>query len=320
MKHLPAGMCMPGNEAEYAVTVEGLSKFYGKRQILFGIDFSVRSGEIMTLLGPNGSGKTTTMEILEGVRRYDGGDFSILGGKPDEPGIKELIGVAMQDPESFSNLKVREIISLYRSAYMHPLSVGETLSAVSLLEKQNDRVSTLSGGEKQRLNLAAALVNDPLLLFLDEPTAGLDPESGRRFRELVVRLKGLGKTILFTTHSMREAEELSDRVGLLFRGRLIDQGSPKDLIRSIGRGSLVRFSLNGRSGDPADDLTPLFKTLIFDDGGYQFYSLNLEEDLETLWKTAKETGWRITGLSVHPPGLEDFYLARAGDVSSEKPV
>lgn len=300
-----------------AVTVEGITKFYGKKQVLHDIHFSLQYGEIMTILGPNGSGKTTIMEILEGVRTHNRGTFSVLGGAPTETAIKERIGVAMQDPEGFSNLKVQEIISLYRAAYTQSLSLEETLDRVSLLEKKNERVHALSGGEKQRLNLAAALVNDPELLFLDEPTAGLDPDSSRSFRELILEEKRKGKTVLLTTHSMGEAESISDKIGFLYEGRLIDQGTPAELIRSIGRGSRVSFRIKAVTQEEYNDsfqdaLPRAFKAVSSEEGKYCFYSHTLEEDLEELWKITKKNSVELFDLSIEPSNLEDFFLARVG--------
>lgn len=219
-----------------ALVVRGLRKSYGDVRAVDGLDLEVRSGECFGLLGPNGAGKTTTIEICEGLLERDSGDVELLGmtweREPDK--LKEKLGIQLQDTQLSEKLTVAETLQLFRSFYKAGREVKDVIDLVQLDEKKNARVGTLSGGQKQRLAIACAMVGDPQLLFLDEPTTGLDPQSRRQLWELIEEFRSTGRTILLTTHYMDEAERLCDRVAIVDHGHIIAQGTPHHLIESVG--------------------------------------------------------------------------------------
>lgn len=219
-----------------ALVVRGLRKSYGDVKAVDGLDLEVRSGECFGLLGPNGAGKTTTIEICEGLLERDSGDVELLGmtweREPDK--LKEKLGIQLQDTQLSEKLTVAETLQLFRSFYKAGREVKDVIDLVQLDEKKNARVGTLSGGQKQRLAIACAMVGDPQLLFLDEPTTGLDPQSRRQLWELIEEFRSTGRTILLTTHYMDEAERLCDRVAIVDHGHIIAQGTPHHLIESVG--------------------------------------------------------------------------------------
>jgi ABC-2 type transport system ATP-binding protein len=219
-----------------ALVVRGLRKSYGDLKAVDGLDLEVRSGECFGILGPNGAGKTTTIEICEGLLERDSGDVELLGmtweHEPDK--LKEKLGIQLQDTQLSEKLTVTETLQLFRSFYKVGREVNDVIEMVQLEEKRAARVGTLSGGQKQRLAIACAMVGDPQLLFLDEPTTGLDPQSRRQLWTLIEEFRSTGRTILLTTHYMDEAERLCDRVAIVDHGHIIAQGSPHELIESIG--------------------------------------------------------------------------------------
>jgi ABC-2 type transport system ATP-binding protein len=219
-----------------ALVVRGLRKSYGDVKAVDGLDLEVRSGECFGILGPNGAGKTTTIEICEGLLERDSGDVELLGmtweHEPDK--LKEKLGIQLQDTQLSEKLTVSETLQLFRSFYKVGREVSDVIEMVQLEEKRTARVGTLSGGQKQRLAIACAMVGDPELLFLDEPTTGLDPQSRRQLWTLIEEFRSTGRTILMTTHYMDEAERLCDRVAIVDHGHIIAQGSPQELIESIG--------------------------------------------------------------------------------------
>jgi len=220
---------------DHALVVRGLRKSYGDVLAVDGLDLEVRRGECFGLLGPNGAGKTTTIEICEGLLERDSGDVELLGltWERDSKRLKEKLGISLQDTQLSEKLTVSETLKLFRSFYEIGRDVTEVIADVQLEEKTNSRVGTLSGGQKQRLAIACALVGNPELLFLDEPTTGLDPQSRRQLWALIEKFKSTGRTILLTTHYMDEAEKLCNRVAIVDHGRIISQGSPAELIESI---------------------------------------------------------------------------------------
>lgn len=219
-----------------ALVVRGLRKSYGDVKAVDGLDLEVRSGECFGILGPNGAGKTTTIEICEGLLERDSGDVELLGMTWEhEPGrLKEKLGIQLQDTQLSEKLTVTETLQLFRSFYKVGREVKDVIEMVQLEEKRAARVGTLSGGQKQRLAIACAMVGDPEILFLDEPTTGLDPQSRRQLWTLIEEFRSTGRTILLTTHYMDEAERLCDRVAIVDHGHIIAQGSPHELIESIG--------------------------------------------------------------------------------------
>jgi len=230
-----------------AIKCEGLIKTYpGKPPVeaVRGISFEVQQGECYGVLGPNGAGKTTTIEILEGLLDATSGTAEVLGMKwgRDDAAIQQRIGVSLQETRLSDRLTVGEIVTLFRSFYSTGIAPEEALRRTSLTEKKNAWFKTLSGGQKQRLAVATALVGDPDLIFLDEPTTGLDPGSRRELWEIVKSFGAAGKTVLLTTHYMEEAEQLCDRVAIFDAGKIICEGSPKELIRSLGSEHVIEFS------------------------------------------------------------------------------
>ncbi len=214
-----------------AIVVRGLRKAYGGLEAVRGVDFEIEEGEVFGLLGPNGAGKTTTVEILEGYRKRDEGEVSVLGHDPERPGpeFRERIGVVLQQSELWPNLTVRETHAIFAGYYERARDVNEVIELVGLTEKRDARVKTLSGGQKRRLDLGIALVGDPDLVFLDEPTTGFDPAARRAAWEMIRSLRSLGKTVLLTTHYLDEAEQLADRVAVMREGMIVRVGTPREL-------------------------------------------------------------------------------------------
>jgi ABC-2 type transport system ATP-binding protein len=247
-----------------AVRVSGLKKSYGSHEALRGIDFEVGAGEVFGLLGPNGAGKTTTIEILEGYRHRDGGEVEVLGEDPARAPRewRERLGVVLQSSSLYPNLTVRESLQLFAGYYAAPRDVGEVVSLVGLTEKEDARVRTLSGGQQRRLDLGLALVGDPELIFLDEPTTGFDPSARRSAWETIRGLRNLGTTVLLTTHYLDEAAQLADRVAVLREGRIVTIGSPAELTSSRAEAQ-IRYRRNGEevvveSREPARMVAELY--------------------------------------------------------------
>jgi ABC-2 type transport system ATP-binding protein len=273
-----------------AISVRGLRKSYGPLEAVRGVDFDIEEGEVFGLLGPNGAGKTTTVEILEGYRSRDAGDVVVLGHDPGRPGrdFRERIGVVLQQAQLWPNLTVRETHAAFAGYYARPRDVDEVIELVGLTEKSGERVKTLSGGQKRRLDLGVALVGDPDLVFLDEPTTGFDPAARRAAWEMIRSLRSLGKTVLLTTHYLDEAEQLADRVAVLREGKIIRVGTPRELTTG-GSEVEIRYRLDGeevllRTSEPT-------------------------RDLHRLTSEAVARGEELERLEVRRPTLEDVYLA-----------
>jgi ABC-2 type transport system ATP-binding protein len=229
-----------------AISVTGLRKSYGGRDALRGIGFEIEEGEVFGLLGPNGAGKTTTVEILEGYRTRDAGDVTVLGHDPQRAGraFRERIGVVLQHSEMWPNLTVTETLRVFAGYYDAPRDVAETVRLVGLEEKRDQRLKTLSGGQKRRLDLGLALIGDPELVFMDEPTTGFDPQARRAAWEMIRGLRSLGKTILLTTHYLDEAQQLADRLAVLRAGEIVTIGTPAELV-SGSTTTEIRYRDNG---------------------------------------------------------------------------
>ena len=255
---------MQAAQTEPAVSCRGLRKIYDARRgaavvAVDGIDLAIRRGECYGLLGPNGAGKTTTVEILEGILEPSAGEVELLGMSwaRDDHRLRERIGVALQETRLPERLSVREVLDLFRSFYRRSRPVAALLADVELTEKRDAWVGKLSGGQRQRLAIACALVGEPDILFLDEPTTGLDPQSRRQLWDLVLRFRAAGGTVVLTTHYMEEAERLCDRVAIVDHGRIIKEGSPAELIRSLGAQHVIEFKLEGAAAVAEADLRAL---------------------------------------------------------------
>jgi ABC-2 type transport system ATP-binding protein len=297
-----------------AIAVRGLRKSYGPSEVLHGLDFDVHRNEVFGFLGPNGAGKTTTIEILEGYRERSAGTVSVLGVDPESPtrAWRERIGLVLQDCELNPLLTVTETLSLFSRFYRAPRDVTETIVLVGLTQKHDSRVGTLSGGERRRLDVAVALIGDPELLFMDEPTTGFDPAARHSAWNMIEGLKALGKTIFLTTHYMEEAQHLSDRVAILRDGAIVGLGRPDDLAAN-GRPAqtVVRFRLpegveldQVRANVGADvETAGGVVALRSDDGQRTLYEL-------TSW--AQREGVELIGLEASRPRLEDAFLELTG--------
>jgi ABC-2 type transport system ATP-binding protein len=278
-----------------AIEVSGLRKAYGNLEAVRGVDFEIAEGEVFGLLGPNGAGKTTTVEILEGYRKRDAGEVRVLGHDPERPGpdFRERIGVVLQQSELWPNLTVRETHAIFAGYYRAPRDVDEVVALVGLEEKAKARVKTLSGGQKRRLDLGIALVGDPDLVFLDEPTTGFDPAARRAAWEMIRSLRSLGKTVLLTTHYLDEAEQLADRVAVLREGRIIRFGTPAELTTTDLQ-TEIRYRRNGEQVVlQTDEPTRV---------------------LAELTSAAVARGEELDGLQVRRPSLEEVYLALTAEV------
>jgi ABC-2 type transport system ATP-binding protein len=285
-----------------------------------GLDLTVGAGECFGLLGPNGAGKTTTIEILEGLTPPDGGEVEVLGRTwcegAEGRALRERLGIQLQETQLADKLTVTETLTLFRSFYRNAHTVDEVLALVELEEKRRARVVTLSGGQKQRLAVACALVSRPDLLFLDEPTTGLDPQSRRQLWEIIKRFRAAGGTVLLTTHYMEEAERLCDRVAIIDHGKVIALGTPRELIASLGADHVVDFALTegGLPDDLVDALRSMSGVTAVRPGkdGVSLTVVELHRALPALLALLQERGVELSLLTTHHATLDDVFLALTG--------
>jgi ABC-2 type transport system ATP-binding protein len=293
------------------VSVRGLVKSYGRREAVRGIDLDVRHGEIFAFLGPNGAGKTTTVEILEGFRPRTDGEVRVLGIDPahGDAAWRDRVGIVLQESEPEPGLSVRECLELYAGYYRTPRAVDDTIALVGLTEKADARAHDLSGGQRRRLDVALALIGDPDIVFLDEPTTGFDPAARRAAWEVIAGLRQLGKTIFLTTHYMEEAEYLADRIAVLAKGQIVAEGTPKTLGGRDRMTATIRFTLP--DGERTEDLPPELSSIseIGTDGATMLRTGTPLAHLQVLADWALGRGLDLPDIDVRRPTLEDVYLS-----------
>ncbi len=291
-----------------AIAVEGLIKRYGDRVAVDGIDLHVELGEIVAFLGPNGAGKTTTIEILEGFRSRDGGTVEVLGQDPATAPLiwREQIGIVLQESEPIPELTARESVALQAGYYSNPRDIDEVLNIVGLTDSGRQRTRKLSGGQKRRLDLAQALVGNPDLVFLDEPTTGFDPSARRESWDMIEALRELGKTVLLTTHYMDEAERLSDRIVVIAGGHIVARGTAADLADQVQAITRITWTVD-HSAD-VQRPPPRLGADIDDRGGAIIATNDVTATLHSLTGWAVDAGVDLVDLQVRRPTLEDTYL------------
>lgn len=283
-----------------------------------GLDLEVRTGECFGLLGPNGAGKTTTVEIFEGLRMPDAGDVEVLGDRwrDDNLALRARLGIQLQETKFPEKLTVAEVVTLFRSFYPKGFGVDDVLGMVELREKADAQVRTLSGGQKQRLSLGCALAGDPELLFLDEPTTGLDPQSRRQTWEIVEGLRARGRTVLLTTHYMEEAARLCDRVAVVDQGKVIALGTPRELIASLGAEHVIEFEVADSTSGAVDAGTlgtlPSVEKAVRDGHVWRLTVREVHRAVAALLALLAERGVEPTALSTHHATLEDVFMSLTG--------
>lgn len=308
---------MPETVTRAALRLRDLRKAYKDVVAVDGIDLEVRTGECFGLLGPNGAGKTTSIEICEGLTTADSGDVAVLGmgWESDTAELRQRLGIQLQETQLSERLTVAETVRLFRSFFRRGPEASEVIAQVQLGEKRNSRVGGLSGGQKQRLALACALVGDPDLLFLDEPTTGLDPQARLHLWDLIEQFKAAGRTILLTTHYMDEAERLCDRVAIMDRGKIIALGTPRELISSIGVEHVVEFSVGGEAAEL--DVAGIgrlkgVRSMQIENGSILMYVTELHEAIPALLEELSRQRISLTELRTHSATLEDVFVTLTG--------
>ncbi len=308
----------PGGDADtgLAIRVRGLRRNYGDHQAVRRIDFDVARGEILAFLGPNGAGKTTTVEILEGFRKRSAGEVSVLGADPEHagPDWRARVGIVLQSSKPERLLRVRECLELYAGYYPAPLDVDYALDLVGMTDKAGERCEKLSGGQQRRLDVALALVGDPELVFLDEPTTGFDPSARHMAWNMIRDLRGLGKTIFLTTHFMDEAEYLADRIVILAAGRIVASGTSETIGDRASAATIIRFTLP--ENVTAEGVPPVAGTVTASgDRRVEISTPDPMPALGVLSSWAARHGYPLSDISVDRSSLEDIYLRLTEDAS-----
>jgi ABC-2 type transport system ATP-binding protein len=296
------------------IEVNNLRKKYGDITAVNGVSFGVERGEVFGILGPNGAGKTTTVEMIEGLRQPDGGSIRACGYDAlKEPWrVKELIGVQLQATSIYDNIRVREAINLFGGYYRKSVPTDEILEEISLTDKSGAQVSALSGGQKQRLSVGLALVNDPEVLFLDEPTTGLDPQARHNIWSIVERLRDRGKTIVMTTHYMEEAERLCQRLAIIDHGNIIAMDTPDNLINTAGLDTLVEFATSRELNGIGNQIPGLRKINNGASHRYEVKASKVSRILKDLTNLCYKNNIELENISVRKVTLEDVFLAMTG--------
>ena len=300
--------------SEPAIVVSGLRKKYGDHEAVRGVDFQVERGEVFGFLGTNGAGKTTTIEILEGYRKRTDGEVSVLGADPEKAPRewRDRIGMVLQESQPDPTLTVEETLQLYAGLYFTPRSVPETIDLVGLKGREHDRVGTLSGGQRRRVDVGVGLIGDPDLIFLDEPTTGFDPAARRDAWNMIEGLKSLGKTVFLTTHYMDEAQHLSDRVAILRAGQIVATGTPDSLGAGDGQGAtVVRFRLP-QGVTPEEIAAAVGAAPDVSGAQVSFRTDNAQRALSKLLAFADARRLELADLEVRRPSLEDVFLELTG--------
>ena len=299
-----------------ALAIRNLQKSYGDVRAVSDLSLTVATGECFGLLGPNGAGKTTTIEICEGLLPPDGGDVEVLGRRwgTHERELRQLLGIQLQETQLSDKLTVTEVIELFRSFYHKRRSVDDVIALVELEEKRSARVVTLSGGQKQRLSVACAIVGEPQLVFLDEPTTGLDPQSRRQLWDLVNQFRSEGRTIVLTTHYMDEAERLCDRVAIVDHGRVIALDTPRALIASLGAEHVVTCTLEGAVPAIEEELRALdgVSEVRVENSTLEVTSRELRRTVPVLLALVERRGLKLAELRTHSATLEDVFVSLTG--------
>jgi ABC-2 type transport system ATP-binding protein len=300
--------------AEPVIRVTGLHKSYGETRAVDGVSFEVAPGTVFGLLGPNGAGKSTTVEILEGLRTADSGEVRVLGvdavRRPDD--LKSRIGVSLQTAALYPKLTVVEVLDLFRSFYPNGRSTDDLVGLMDLGEKRTTRTQDLSGGQRQRLSVALALVNDPELVFLDEPTTGMDPAARRALWDVVLGLKGEGRTVLLTTHYMEEAELLCDRLAIMDHGRILEEGTVAELILRRFKERAVRFDAIDGLADERMAAMPGVTSVKHEDGVVLLYTRDVPATIGAVLDASEALGVEPADLGVRRATLEDVFLDLTG--------
>lgn len=296
-----------------AIEVRDLRKSYGPTRAVDGVSFAVDRGEVFGLLGPNGAGKTTTIEILEGYRRPDGGEVRVCGLEPASDGraYRERIGMMLQNIDLYPELRVKEILSLFRCYYSRHLELGPLVDQLGLSEKMGSPFSELSSGQKRKVGFVLSLINDPEVIFLDEPTAGLDAQSRRRLWEMVREFSGRGAAVLLTTHYIEEAQNACDRVGIIDRGRLVAVQDPRNLMADFASNHRIEFLADGDMGE-LSGMEGVDAMETPETGQYVLHSRNPQTVLKQLIAFAEERGIALRDLRVEGATLEDVFIQLTG--------
>jgi ABC-2 type transport system ATP-binding protein len=297
-----------------AIKVSGLVKKYGALRAVDGISFNVEGGEVFGMLGPNGAGKTTTVELLIGLRNRDAGDIRVVGLDPQkEPDkVKAQIGVQLQNPSLYPRLTVSEIVMLFKTFYPKPLQPDAVIERVGLSDKRKAFTGTLSGGQRQRLAVALAMLSNGKILFLDEPTTGLDPQARRGLWDVITALKEEGKTVFLTTHYMEEAERLCDRVAVVDQGKIIALGSPKDLITQHFKERAIEFKTLAKNGKETYQKIAGTSRVQISDDVITLYTENVSVTVADLLDHGEREGYDIDDVTVRYATLEDVFLKLTG--------
>ena len=302
----------PASEA--VISVDTLRKTYGDLVAVDGVSFEVRAGEVFGLLGPNGAGKTTTVEVLEGLRQPDSGAVTVLGidaiRRPDD--LKPRIGVSLQTAALYPKLNVVEVLELFRGFYPSGRPIEELVELMDLGEKRTTRTQELSGGQRQRLSVALALVNDPELVFLDEPTTGMDPAARRMLWDVVLSLKGRGRSVLLTTHYMEEAEVLCDRLAIMDHGRILESGTVDELVSRRFHERAVRFDAIEGLADEQLAAFPGVASIKHEGGAVVLYTSDVPATIGAVLGATERLGIEPTNLAVRRATLEDVFLDLTG--------